>query len=157
MRGGSGASRRGFTLVEVLVVVMVMSIVTRIALPNVQEALLRARATEAVATLRVVEVAAREYNATTGAWPMEAPPGEVPPELVGYLPDGFDFQLEEYQLDWERWSLPDGLPSDPDADELVGVSLVTDREDLGLAVAELLGSSGWYTLGDHYTRLIDRT
>lgn len=155
MEGGS--SRHGFSLVEVMVVVVVMSIVTRIALPNVQEALLRARATEAMATLRVVEVAARQYNADTGTWPMESPPGEIPPELVAYVPDGFTFSFEEYQLDWERWSLPNGLPSDPDADEMVGVSLISDREDLGLAVAQILGSSGWYVLGNHYTRIIETT
>lgn len=149
--------RRGFTMVEVLVVVVVASIVTRIAVPNVQEALLRARATEALADLRVVEVAAREYNADTGSWPAEAAPGEVPPELAPYLPDGFAFEFPDYQLDWELWALPEGLPSDPSARELVAVSLVTERTDLGLAVAQLLGPNGWYTLGNHYTRLVDRS
>lgn len=147
--------RRGFTMVEVLVVVAVASILTRLAIPSVQEALLRARATEAVADLRVVEVAARQFNADTGLWPPEANPGEVPPELLPYLPEGFSFAFEGYRLDWEHWILPQGLPSDPDADELVGVSLVTDRDDLGLAAAELLGPSGWYTVGDHYTRLLE--
>ena len=156
MSAATPLRRHGFTMVEIMVVVVVASIVTRIAIPNVQEALLHARAVDALGDLRVVELAAREYNADTGGWPAEEAPGQVPAVLVPYLPDGFTFSSEEYDLDWETWALPEGLPSDPDAHQLVGVALVTDREDLGLAVAELMGPNGWYVLGDHYTRLIDR-
>lgn len=149
--------RLGFTIVELLVVLVLMSIVTRIALPTVHEARLRAHAAEALGDLRAVEAAARAYHADTGIWPAESSPGAVPPELAGYLPEGFAFTFDEYRLDWETWTLPEGLPSDPSPGVLVGVSIVTDREALGLAVAELLGPGGWYTLGDHYTRLIERT
>jgi prepilin-type N-terminal cleavage/methylation domain-containing protein len=157
MRGTTTRHARdgGFTLVELVVVVAVVSILTRIALPNVQEALLRARATAARGDVEVVRTAALNYYARTSQWPAEAAAGELPPELVGDLPEGFTFDRGTYLLDWDRWTLPDGLPGSPEPRTLVGVSVSTDDELLGNAVAALVGPSGWYSLGHSNTFLID--
>ena len=152
---GARAERGGFTLVEIVVVVAVVSILARIALPNFEEAVIRARAAAALGDVEVVRTAAANYHARTDQWPAEATPGVVPPELVQDLPEGFAFDRGGYQLDWDRWSLPDGLPRGTGPRVLVGVSIQTPDELLGNAVAALIGDRGWYSLGHANTFLID--
>lgn len=146
--------RAGFTLVEVVVVVAVVSILARIALPNLQEAAIRARAAAALGDVEVVRTAAANYHARTNDWPAEAPEGVVPTELLAELPEGFAFERGVYRLDWERWELPEGLPGSS-AHLLLGVSIATDDELLGNAVAALIGRNGWYSVGHSNTFLID--
>ena len=147
--------RGGFTLVELVVVVAVVSILARIALPSVEEAIARARAAAAVGDVEVVRTAAANYHARTNQWPAEAQPGVVPPELIEDLPDGFTFDRETYALDWERWTLPGGISEGAFPRTLLGVSIATPDELLGNAVAALIGDGGWYSLGHNSTFLID--
>jgi prepilin-type N-terminal cleavage/methylation domain-containing protein len=150
-----GGRKDGFTLVELIVVLAVVSILARIALPNLQEAMIRARATAALGDVEVVRAAAASYYARTNEWPADAAVGEVPPELVGDLPEGFSFDRGAYRLDWDRWSLPNGVPGSTVPRILLGVSVATDDELLGNAVAGLVGTTGWYSLGHSNTFLID--
>jgi prepilin-type N-terminal cleavage/methylation domain-containing protein len=156
---GRGALRRlgraGFSLVEVVMVMAVASILARIALPNVQEALTRTRAAAAVADVEVVRVAAAAYYARTNQWPADAPAGVVPEGLGADLPVGFTFDRGEYLLDWERWTLPQGLPGTPASTLLLGVSIAAEDEMLGNAVMALMGPQGWYTLGNNATFLVE--
>ena len=147
----------GFTLVELIVVLAVVSILTRIALPHFEEAVIRARAVAALGDVEVVRTAAANYHARTNEWPAEAPVGQVPPELVNDLPEGFSFDRGQYQLDWDRFSLPLGLATWPESRMLLGVSVATPDEMLGNAVAALVGNGGWYSLGHSNTFLIEGT
>ena len=54
-------SQRGFTLVEVLIVVAIIGILANIAIPQVQEALWRARASSIVSDFVLVRKAALEF------------------------------------------------------------------------------------------------
>jgi prepilin-type N-terminal cleavage/methylation domain-containing protein len=146
-------SRAGFTLVEVAMVLAIVSILARIALPNFQEAILRARATAAVGDVEVVRTAAAAFYARSNQWPDEAPAGVVPEGLAADLPDGFTFDRGDYQLDWERWTLPE-VQGSAGSNTLLGVSIATDDELLGNAVAALMGPQGWYTLGNNATFLV---
>ena len=130
-RLGSRGRYGGFTLTEILVVAAVTSILARIALPNFQEAVIQARAASALGDVNVVRTAAANYHARSNRWPAEAPPGVVPPELLTDLPDGFTFERGEYQLDWEHWSLPDGIPPNSGPTTLIGVSIATADDLLG--------------------------
>ena len=149
------APRGGFAWIEVLAVVAALAIVGRIALPNVQEARIRARARTAIADVDLVRAAATSYHARTKEWPADAPDGQVPAELVGDLPEGFSFARRGYRLDWERWVLPDGLAGWSGARTLLGVSVATEDARLGNAVAALVGQNGWYGAGNTSTFLMD--
>jgi len=151
------SKRGGFTLIELLVVTAIVGILAGLAIPNMKNILLRARATELVGDMDVVRVATQNYQANFHGWPAETAAGTVPPELVEYLPDGYSFDRDGYQLDFENWSLPGGLPGDPGTTTLIGVSVVVDDPLLGNALVELLGSAIVFSVGNTHTVVIDRS
>ena len=146
-------ARDGFTLVELLVVVLIVGILARIGIPNLQHVVQKARAAEAMASIQAVRVAAYAYNTETHRWPPDYNPGVMPTELEPYLGTGFLFEGEGYQLDWENWVLPDGRPKHPETEVMLGISITTSDARLGEAFVELLGdgSAAHYTLGSNYT------
>lgn len=147
--------RSGFTLVEAMTAVLIVSTVARIAVPNYQEMKLKARAAEVTVAIRQVSNAALQHNTESHAWPEDTGPGEKPPELEEYL-EGISFERQGYQLDWENWRLPDGLPKHPETRVLLGVSVVTEDEDLGNAVVEMLGPGrAHFTLESSYTFVLE--
>ena len=143
--------KRGFTLVETVTVVMVVSVLTRIAVPQMQEVLTRARATEIRASFRVVEEAATRLSVENNPWPEDATAGVIPPPLVDKLPEGFSFDREGYQLDWENWILPGGMPNDPTVRGLIGISITTSDRALGLALLDVIPINAKFSLGETYT------
>jgi prepilin-type N-terminal cleavage/methylation domain-containing protein len=148
---------RGFTMVEVLTVVVVMGTLVRMAVPSFHEVLVRARAAEVIGDFETVRVAVLNYHADHLQWPPDGYAGQVPGALAPYLPDGFSFQGMGYQLDWENWVLPAGLPQDPEARGILAVSVVTEDRELGEALSDLLGGAmAHYALGDAYTFVIER-
>ncbi len=59
-------TRKGFTLVEVLAVVIIIGILTAVAMPQYRRAVKKARATEAVSMLRVINDSAERLAAGYG-------------------------------------------------------------------------------------------
>ncbi|GMV06402.1 MAG: hypothetical protein AMXMBFR53_26780 [Gemmatimonadota bacterium] len=162
MPGTSGphradARRGGFTLVELMVVAAIVGILAGLAIPNLRTVLLRARATELAGDMEVVRTATLSYNGDHHTWPSEAPAGTIPSGLAEYLPDNYSFARNGYQLDFENWSLPGGLPGDPTTHTLVGVSVVVTDPSLGNALVELLGNAIVFSVGNTHTVVIDRS
>lgn len=150
--------RPGFTLIEVVVVVLFLGILARIAIPSYQQVVYRARAAAALGDINTVRLAAYEYNINTNEWPADVYPGEVPPELEPYLGENFTFDRGHYQLDWENWMMPDGSPKHGGTGVLLGISLTTTDEKLGAALEAVVGTDrAHYTLGDNYTFIIAGT
>jgi len=148
--------RDGFTLVELLLIMVLIGILALIAMPNYRAATLKARAVDLRADIDVVEQAARDYNSDVFGWPGDAATGVIPSELNGYLPDGFTFQGDGYQLDWESVSIPGGIPGYPGVTRIFGVGAVVDEPELGQAVVNIFGESGWYNVGSTYVFIVDR-
>ena len=136
---------------ETMTVMLLVSILTRIAVPQFQNILTRARAAEVRASFSVVEEAATRLSVENQPWPADAEPGVVPPELVDNLPPGFSFERGRYQLDWENWTLPGGMPGDPTVQRLIGVSVTTSDKSLGMALMEIIPLNAKFTLGETYT------
>ena len=147
--------RQGFTLVELLVVILLLGILARLAIPAYQSVTLRARAAAALSEIKTVQLAAYSYNIDTGQWPPDVSRGVTPPELDPYLNDPEAFVGDGYLLDWDNWILPDGSPLHPETGILLGISLVTADERLGQALVDLVGGgAAEFTIGEHYTFVI---
>ncbi len=147
----------GFTLVELAIALLIIGILVALGVPAYHNALIKARAAEVLGDFNAIKVAAYNYFAEANEWPDDVLAGEVPPELVDYLPPNFSFEKADYNLDWEYWVLPDGTPKHPDTNVLIGISISTDNEELANAVMQLLGpNTAHYTLSNNYTFIIER-
>ena len=147
--------RAGFTLIELLVTVSIVGILAGLAIPNLRNMTFRARATSVIGDLEALRVATLNYNANAHSWPTEVASGVVPPELVGYLPDGFTFNGTGYELDFENIPLPLGLPGDPNVTLLIGASVTAPDARLSAGIIELLGGTIVYSVGNTHTVVID--
>jgi len=139
------SDERGFSLIELMIVVTIISIVAAIAQPQMHSVLLKARAADVVADLNAVRVAVLQYQGDRSAWPAETSAGNVPSGLGPFLPNGFSFNQEEYTMDYENMG---GTPY------TVGLTVVTENSDLGLAVLDLLGKPVLNT-GNKYSWIIE--
>ena len=110
--------RGGFTIIEVLMVLVIISLLAVLAQPNLHRALVRARAVEVFADIDVVERAVHEYQASRNNWPEERSAGEIPTGLEVFLPGGFGFTKENYVLDYDNWTAVGTAPF-----QVVGVHL----------------------------------
>ncbi len=137
--------RKGVTLTELLVVVLIVSIIAAIAQPKLHGVIVKARAADAISDMQVVRMALYNYQSEQQAWPSEASSGIVPTGLDVHLPDNFGLVRDEYTLDYDNWG---GSPF------LVGVTLITLDSILGRTVLEMLGSPKWNS-GDRYTWVIE--
>ena len=140
---GRGSRRTGFTLVELVLVVVIVSILAGLAIPNFQIVITRARAADLLGRIDVVEVAVQSYLGDNNAWPAETAAGLIPTGVDEFLPEGFSFVGEEFQLDWENGG------------GLIGVGIVTDNELLGNALVDLAGPGRWFVSGSRYVFILE--
>lgn len=155
--GQHPSSTAGFTLIEMLLVVVIIGILMAIVVPNYRAIHNKARAVDVMADIDVIAQAVRDYQADAMTWPADAPAGVIPSGLASYLPTGFSFAGEDFTLDWDNFSIPGGLPGDPGTTRILGVGVVTDNDDLGDALVELFGARNWFVTGSSYVRILERT
>jgi prepilin-type N-terminal cleavage/methylation domain-containing protein len=142
--------RRGFTLIELMVVVLIMSILAGIALLKYMDLRNSAIATQMSQELRAVTVAALNYYADQEVWPAEVGAGQVPPGLVPLLPGQLagSFDRNQYLLDYENFG--SGAP-----DVVIGVSVTTPDTKLFAKFVQYLGTkSPFFLSGSTLTYMI---
>lgn len=100
--------RRGFSLAELAVAVMIVGILAGIALPNLHNALLKAEAARLVGEARTVRLATLDYLADNGAFPPGSGYGLVPRDLEPYLPENYAFTFNGVRFGWFSITLPVG-------------------------------------------------
>ena len=100
MSAARAGTRAGFSFVELLVVIAVLSLLAGLSVPKYHELRKRATAARAISAMMVVRQAAYAHNEATGHWPDGDATGAVPAELVRYLPSGFRFSQPDFQLTW---------------------------------------------------------
>ena len=142
--------RRGFTLIELMVVVLILSILAGIALLKYGDLRNSATATQVSQEMRAVTVAALNYYADQEDWPAESAAGQVPvglgPLLPGQLATSFD--RSQYVLDYENFG--SGAP-----DVVIGVSVTTSDNRLLAKLVQYLGNkSPFFVAGSTVTYMI---
>jgi prepilin-type N-terminal cleavage/methylation domain-containing protein len=152
MERGLRRKRRatGFTLIELITVMMVLSVLAGIALPLLRGVIIKAEAADVVGDLNVIKVAVFAYQADHNAWPRDRGRGQVPPELVEYLPAGFSFRKDDYTLDYDNWTRRRRGPFK------IGLTFISRNRDLGLMVLDMLGSNVWTNGRRKFTWIIER-
>jgi prepilin-type N-terminal cleavage/methylation domain-containing protein len=128
-------TRRGFTYVEMLVVLTVMGLIMRIAVPRMWEVRKRAQSRAALADVRVVRDALLSHQTDRGNFPADAASGTIPSGLQKYLPTGFAFTRDDYALNYEYW------PASGPSAAIIGVAVETADSTLANEVRKL-GASG---------------
>jgi prepilin-type N-terminal cleavage/methylation domain-containing protein len=144
--------RGGFTFIEVLVVLIVMSILATLAVLKYIDLKHRALSSSATADLQAVRLAAYSAWYEHSAFPADAGAGTVPPALVPYLPRGFTFDKPEYTLDWDNFVPPNGGPT---GSMQLGVVVSSTNARLMKTLQDNLGSKApFFVLGNTLTFVI---
>ncbi len=136
--------RSGFTIVELLVVVMIVGTLTGLALPNLRGAALRADATHVVADARAVGLAAYEYLSEHGRFPASGSPGTVPEEMAETL-DGVSFEYKGMTYTWYGVDIPNGFEVSSSGN--VGIFAVeyNDQQAIGNALSGFAGPDMYWS------------
>ena len=79
-------TRRAFTLVEIMVVVVIIGLLAVLALPAMQRVRQRTQISRTASDLRAMAQAFETYYLENGAWPADAAPGAIPAGMAGRLP-----------------------------------------------------------------------
>jgi len=142
--------KRGFTLVELLIVMVVMGILASLALIKTNDLRNAAIATQVSQEMRAVQIAAFNYYAEKEAWPAEAGPGQVPtglsPLLPGQLAGSFD--RVQYVLDYDNVGSGNT--------QIISISATTTDTRLMAKLVAYLGNKApiFVVLGNRVTYLI---
>lgn len=145
----------GFTLVEVLVVLAVLSIVSTIAAVRLQEAYYRGRAVKIIEDVNVIKVAAFQYYTDNGVFPRDVDAGRAPDGLEVYLGNRIRWVQRDYSYDWDLWIRPNGDPAHPATGVLIGVSFLTEDVKLREAVLRTYRGPILQTLATSTTFVIE--
>jgi prepilin-type N-terminal cleavage/methylation domain-containing protein len=144
--------RRGFTFIEILIVMIVLSILASLAVLKYIDLRHRALSASATADLQAVRLAAYSAWYEHGIWPGEVGAGVIPGGLEPYLPGGFSFSKSEYTLDWENFVPPGGGPSGA---MQLGVVISSSDARLMKTLQNNLGSNApFFAVGGNLTFVI---
>lgn len=145
-----GRGAMGFSLIELLITMAVLSILAGIAIPRLRGAIVKAEAVDVLADMDVVKVAIINYQSDHNVWPAESGGGQIPDGLAEYLPSGFTFVRDKFTLDYDNQATGGSTLYN------VGITVVTEEEELGRAVLELVGTNMWPAGGRRYTWIVDQ-
>ena len=144
------ANRRGFTFIEILIVLIVMGILAAIAITRYVDLKHRALSARATSDLEAVRYAAYSAMYQNGDWPPDAPAGALPPAMTPHLGAGFSFSRPEYTLDWENLGGGGGGGAIQ-----VGVTVTSKDPRLVKALSQMVGNKGpFMTIGGQLTLVI---
>ena len=96
-------SDRGFTLVELAIVMVVVAILAGVAIPGYFGLVSNTRAAQAVADLQAIRAAVYLTYGDNGKWPTESQAGVIPDGISSNLPKNFSFTNQWYTLDYDNW------------------------------------------------------
>ena len=102
MKTAKSRRTQGFTLTELLTVLVMIAILAGIALPRLRAAIYNAQAANILGDVHAVQVAYSQFIADGGVRPRNSSWGNIPTDLVPYLPEGFDFTTDDCQYRWTR-------------------------------------------------------
>ena len=103
--------RRGLAVGDALLVLSVLALALALVFPRIRRTALRDHIEQAVAHVQAVVDAAERFQGEQDRWPDVTGTGEIPAELAAYLPPGFSFDQDSYQLDFDVWDTAEEAPT----------------------------------------------
>lgn len=129
--------RHGFTLVELMVTCTILGILMNLALPAIAVIRRKADAARVVADMHTIRIAALNHFAELQYFPATQPWATPPATMITMLPQGFQWTYKTAEYRWNRWSLPNGLPTSPGQTVLIGVEIRTPDQKFMAAIKGL--------------------
>ena len=130
-----GRATRGFSLIELLTVMVLIAILAAIAIPRLRSAINNAHAANILGDVHAVQVAYSQYIADGGGRVRNAGWGNVPADLARFLPGGFNFSTDIADYRWVRLR-PRASPWGVESGEL----RVRPRRDLRTVMVDKLAA-----------------
>ena len=157
MNSPSLRGETGMTLAEIAVVIAILGAVLNLAVPGVDYAMRRARATSIVNDFEILRSAAVQYYADKGSWPKEYVQGFAPPELSPYmkLTNAWADKKLGTKYDWENWTNAKGKATKPGTGVQIGFSVVTTDQKLVAMIKRVYGPGIKTPSIDRITFVID--
>jgi len=105
-------SFRGFTLVEILIVISVIGILATIALPHYMGYQLRAKAASLTTEVKAAAQAFRTYKMENNTYPADGTPGVTPPEISSLIGNFFSTTPPiggQWDWDYQQFGITAGI------------------------------------------------
>ena len=93
--------QRGFTLVELMIIVLIIGLLAAMAIPAIHKSRVRSQATHLANNFRVYSQAFEVYATEQGSWPPDASRGVIPTGMEGQLPRFDEESVAGGWWDWE--------------------------------------------------------
>lgn len=98
-------NRAGFTLVEIMVVVLLIGLLNAIAIPSFRHVQEETYANRLANDFRVIRDSLEFAISELGEAPRDRNPGRMPAELQPYLPsEAMRMSVTQARWDWENWT-----------------------------------------------------
>ena len=146
-------SAKGFTLVEVVVVVMILGILAGVAAPTFLGVAAESEAASVLTTVTTIMDAAQRYSAEHGSLPPDGTRGVAPPELADYL-DTSVFDTTTAMGGLLKWEGPGTSQAIYGVSIRFGLGTLAENRDSYRAMERMAddqsNSSGWITAADRH-------
>jgi prepilin-type N-terminal cleavage/methylation domain-containing protein len=147
----SRSPRRGFTLVELVIVVMIIGILATLLMPRYRQSVMKAQGADVATRVEAINVALKEYEADHDSLPTGLEPAGAPSWLVSYMPQGRNYFQGPSNITWQYSKTAAYLR----ATLIITAGTTEDRQIL-LAAAGALGTLA-ITLGGGSSLLVSLT
>jgi type II secretory pathway pseudopilin PulG len=129
--------RRAYSFVEVLLVMAMIGLLARIAVPRYGEMKRRAVAAAIMGDVHTIRLASFTHYTEHGSFPSDAGLGLVPTELVDGLPQGFSFDRPDYDYDFDVWTMTNGSGN---TETLVGITVIVIDPRITAQLVKMAGA-----------------
>lgn len=155
-----------------MVVVTILGVLSSIAVPKYQTFRTRATATQIMGDMEAIRAAATSFYVDSEYYPAEAKKGEIPPNLLPYLPSGFKMKKALWEIDYDNVMVVDTVykitgggskkkgkgwtvtKSTLVKSQTISLTFTTNDKQLGRTALALLSNNPTFTVGNKYSMVV---